>query len=330
MVVFARHATTSALPFPASPPSVVNDSRPISYPSAQAASRPRRSSMTAVRRHAGVRRRVRSRRRRGRRPRSPAARARRADPADQPHRRVRAPAARTRLGAACKAASAANGRPFGNFDNLRVPGRGRPGPAGHPGRQAVQRRPAGVRRAGPGPRPTGRPPRSTAGQTLAIRYATTIPHKGKFRVYLTKAGLRPGQAAAAGTTWAPSRSSPPPTRRCATARTGSAASCPRTAAGGTCSTWSGRPPPRRTRTTRARTCRQAGRRGRRPRRRPRPARPAPQASRVAGARARSPRPAETAGPASGAGRARRRGVVAHPRQRPSNTWAWGSRSSARR
>ena len=33
--------------------------------------------------------------------------------------------------------------------------------------------------------------RVTAGQTLAIRYATTIPHQGKFRVYLTKAGYDP-------------------------------------------------------------------------------------------------------------------------------------------
>lgn len=95
-------------------------------------------------------------------------------------------------GAACKAASAANGQPFGNFDNLRVPG-----VAGRD-KQFI---PDGSLCSGDLPefagldiaRPDWPATKVTAGQTLAIRYATTIPHRGKFRVYLTKAGYDPGE-----------------------------------------------------------------------------------------------------------------------------------------
>lgn len=95
-------------------------------------------------------------------------------------------------GAACKAASAANGRPFGNFDNLRVPG-----VAGRD-KQFI---PDGNLCSGDLPEFSGLDlaradwpaTRVTAGQRLDIRYATTIPHKGKFRVYLTRAGYDPAK-----------------------------------------------------------------------------------------------------------------------------------------
>jgi predicted carbohydrate-binding protein with CBM5 and CBM33 domain len=94
--------------------------------------------------------------------------------------------------AACKAASAANGRPFGNFDNLRVPG-----VAG----RDKQYIPDGNLCSGDLPEFAGLDlaradwpaTRVTAGQRIDIRYATTIPHRGKFRVYLTKVGFDPGR-----------------------------------------------------------------------------------------------------------------------------------------
>jgi predicted carbohydrate-binding protein with CBM5 and CBM33 domain len=91
---------------------------------------------------------------------------------------------------ACKAASAANGRPFGNFDNLRVPG------VAGKDKQFI---PDGNLCSGDLPEfsgldlarddwPAGK---VTAGQKIDISYAATIPHKGKFRVYLTKQGYDP-------------------------------------------------------------------------------------------------------------------------------------------
>jgi chitin-binding protein len=102
------------------------------------------------------------------------------------------PGSKDSAGAACKAASAANGRPFGNFDNLRVPG-----VAG----RDKQYIPDGDLCSGDLPEFSGLDlaradwpaTRVTAGQRLDIRYATTIPHQGKFRVYLTTPGYDPGE-----------------------------------------------------------------------------------------------------------------------------------------
>jgi chitin-binding protein len=93
--------------------------------------------------------------------------------------------------AACRAALAANGRPFGSWDNLRVPGvRGRD-------RQYI---PDGQLCSASLPEFRGLDlPRTdwpatalAAGSVLTMRYRSTIPHKGSFRVYLTRAGYRPG------------------------------------------------------------------------------------------------------------------------------------------
>jgi chitin-binding protein len=95
-------------------------------------------------------------------------------------------------GAACRAARAANGRPFGTFDNLRLPN-----VAGQD-RQFV---PDGSLCSGDLPEFQGLDltrtdwpaTRLTAGSTLTIRYRGTIPHRGTFRFYLTKPGYDPKQ-----------------------------------------------------------------------------------------------------------------------------------------
>lgn len=94
--------------------------------------------------------------------------------------------------AACKAARAANGRPFGAFDNLRVPG-----VAGRD-RQVI---PDGDLCSGGLPgyrgldlaRDDWPATRLTAGTEVTVRYATTIPHRGTFRVYLTRPGYDPAR-----------------------------------------------------------------------------------------------------------------------------------------
>jgi predicted carbohydrate-binding protein with CBM5 and CBM33 domain len=92
--------------------------------------------------------------------------------------------------AACRAARAANGGPFGDFDNLRVPGvNGRD-------KQYI---PDGALCSGDLPEFRGlNLPRTdwpatrlAAGGKLTIRYRTTIPHAGIFRVYLTRQGYDP-------------------------------------------------------------------------------------------------------------------------------------------
>jgi predicted carbohydrate-binding protein with CBM5 and CBM33 domain len=94
--------------------------------------------------------------------------------------------------AACQAARAANGRPFGTFDNLRLPNvNGRD-------KQFV---PDGSLCSGDLPEFQGLDlartdwptTKLTAGSTLEIRYRGTIPHQGTFRVYLTKPGYDPKQ-----------------------------------------------------------------------------------------------------------------------------------------
>jgi chitin-binding protein len=102
------------------------------------------------------------------------------------------PGSKESSSAACQAASAANGQPFGNFDNLRVPG------VGGKDKQFI---PDGNLCSGDLPEFSGLDlarddwpaTRVTAGQTIDIRYATTIPHRGRFRVYLTKPGYDPGR-----------------------------------------------------------------------------------------------------------------------------------------
>ena len=94
--------------------------------------------------------------------------------------------------AACKAARAANGRPFGTFDNLRLPN------INGKDRQFV---PDGSLCSGDLPEFQGLDLTRTdwpatkldAGSTLTIRYRGTIPHRGTFRVYLTKQGYDPKQ-----------------------------------------------------------------------------------------------------------------------------------------
>jgi predicted carbohydrate-binding protein with CBM5 and CBM33 domain len=94
--------------------------------------------------------------------------------------------------AACKAARAANGGPFGTFDNLRVPD------VDGNDRKAV---PDGKLCSGgldafkgldiarddfPSTTVTG-------GRSLTIKYRATLPHAGSFRIYLTKPGYDPAK-----------------------------------------------------------------------------------------------------------------------------------------
>ena len=93
--------------------------------------------------------------------------------------------------AACRAAREANGRPFGSFDNLRRPGvNGRDRQVVPDGRLCS----GGLAdfRGLDLPRPDWPASTLTAGSTFDLRYRTTIPHRGTFRVYLTRAGYRPG------------------------------------------------------------------------------------------------------------------------------------------
>jgi chitin-binding protein len=93
---------------------------------------------------------------------------------------------------ACQAALAANGRPLGDFDNLRVPY------VNGKDRQFI---PDGNLCSGDLPEFQGLDiarddwpaTRLTAGGTLTVVYRATIPHQGMFRIYLTKPGYRPTQ-----------------------------------------------------------------------------------------------------------------------------------------
>jgi len=94
--------------------------------------------------------------------------------------------------AACKAARAANGGPFGTFDNLRVPN------VNGDDRKFV---PDGKLCSGGLADFKGLDlarddfPSTTvsAGKTLPITYRATLPHEGSFRIYLTKQGFDPKQ-----------------------------------------------------------------------------------------------------------------------------------------
>ncbi|MCU7728094.1 lytic polysaccharide monooxygenase [Actinoplanes sp. KI2] len=94
--------------------------------------------------------------------------------------------------AACKAARAANGGPFGTFDNLRVPN------VNGDDRKFV---PDGKLCSGGLAAFKGLDlarddfPSTTvsAGKTLPIKYRATLPHEGSFRIYLTKQGFDPSK-----------------------------------------------------------------------------------------------------------------------------------------
>jgi len=94
--------------------------------------------------------------------------------------------------AACKAARAANGGPFGTFDNLRVPN------VNGNDRKFV---PDGKLCSGGLADFKGLdlarddfPSTSvSAGKSLPIKYRATLPHEGSFRIYLTKQGFDPKQ-----------------------------------------------------------------------------------------------------------------------------------------
>jgi predicted carbohydrate-binding protein with CBM5 and CBM33 domain len=94
--------------------------------------------------------------------------------------------------AACKAAAKANGQPFGSFDNLRIGGvNGRDRevvPDGKlcSGGLAAYR---GLDLA----RDDWPATKARAGETISVRYASPIPHKGTFRIYLTKEGYDPAE-----------------------------------------------------------------------------------------------------------------------------------------
>lgn len=92
--------------------------------------------------------------------------------------------------AACRAALAANGGPFGTFDNLRVAGvNGRDRQVIPDGKLC-----SGGLAAFQGldlPRDDYPTTRLTAGGPLNVQYRTTIPHEGSFRVYLTRQGYHP-------------------------------------------------------------------------------------------------------------------------------------------
>jgi predicted carbohydrate-binding protein with CBM5 and CBM33 domain len=100
--------------------------------------------------------------------------------------------AETAGSAACRAARKANGQPFGSFDNLRVPDvNGRDRQIIPDGNLCSGDRPefAGLDLA----RDDWPATELTAGQKIDIRYAATIPHRGTFRVYLTRPGYHPDE-----------------------------------------------------------------------------------------------------------------------------------------
>jgi predicted carbohydrate-binding protein with CBM5 and CBM33 domain len=100
--------------------------------------------------------------------------------------------AQTAGSAACRAARRANGQPFGSFDNLRVPDvNGRDRQVIPDGNLCSGDRPefAGLDLA----RDDWPASELTAGQKIDIRYTATIPHRGTFRVYLTRSGYHPDQ-----------------------------------------------------------------------------------------------------------------------------------------
>ncbi|MEU6812091.1 lytic polysaccharide monooxygenase [Streptomyces sp. NPDC046831] len=94
--------------------------------------------------------------------------------------------------AACRAAVAANGGPFTAWDNLRVAGvRGRDREVIPDGRLCSGGLPA--YRGLDLPRADWPSTRLAPGAGLTLTYASTIPHEGTFRLYLTKPGYDPAK-----------------------------------------------------------------------------------------------------------------------------------------
>jgi chitin-binding protein len=92
--------------------------------------------------------------------------------------------------AACRAAVAANGAPFTAWDNLRVPNvNGRDRRVVPDGKLCSGGLPA--YRGLDLTRADWPSTRMTPGATLTMRYVSTIPHTGTFRMYLTKPGYDP-------------------------------------------------------------------------------------------------------------------------------------------
>ena len=92
--------------------------------------------------------------------------------------------------AACVAAKKANGQAFGSFDNLRVPNVNGNDKSAIPDGKLC----SGGLAAYKGldlPRTDWPSTTLTAGGTFSVVYQATIPHEGKFRIYLTKAGYDP-------------------------------------------------------------------------------------------------------------------------------------------
>jgi chitin-binding protein len=90
----------------------------------------------------------------------------------------------------CVAALVANGRPFGTFDNLRVPGVAGKDRQFIPDGQLCSASLPEFRGldAGRDDWPTTN---AASGATMAVQYRATIPHKGTFRLYLTRPGYNP-------------------------------------------------------------------------------------------------------------------------------------------
>jgi chitin-binding protein len=90
----------------------------------------------------------------------------------------------------CRAALAANARPFGNFDNLRVPGVAGKDKQFIPDGQLCSASLPEFR--GLDLARTDWPAtKVTAGAALPVQYRATIPHRGSFRFYLTRSGWNP-------------------------------------------------------------------------------------------------------------------------------------------
>ncbi len=91
----------------------------------------------------------------------------------------------------CRAALAANVRPFGNFDNLRVPGVAGKDKQFIPDGQLCSASLPEFRGLDLG-RDDWPTTEADSGTGLVVQYRATIPHPGSFRFYITRDGYSPG------------------------------------------------------------------------------------------------------------------------------------------
>ncbi len=91
----------------------------------------------------------------------------------------------------CRAALAANARPFGNFDNLRVPGVAGKDKQFIPDGQLCSASLPEFRGLDLG-RDDWPTTKADSGAGLVVQYRATIPHPGTFRLYVTRDGYSPG------------------------------------------------------------------------------------------------------------------------------------------